>query len=112
VTIAEMLFRSTDIYFDPDGGEQNSLYLCFVRGCAESRVQEIVGLLRSQEGWSSTLAKVVPEDRKEAYINGLVLQEACFPARSVDFIAIRSSHADFPSSDSGWQKWREILVDA
>jgi len=93
-----------DLRFDAGDRANGSLYLCTPRGAA--RPDDALTLLRAQGLWSADAEKVVADEQRQAYKDGLRFV-AAVAYRAVDghVVLARFDHPKFPSDVARWQAW-------
>lgn len=97
--------------FDPADKANGSLYLCDDPSVEPgTNVQLIIDRLRAANLWSTEAPKEVPDEHRAAYEAQLELVEVVtFRDADSPFLAARFNHEKFPSDDTRWQSWLDLL---
>ncbi|MEQ8230189.1 MAG: hypothetical protein RLW61_13240 [Gammaproteobacteria bacterium] len=97
-----------DLTFDAGEKANGSLYVCTPRGAAAP--DTIVAALRKAALWSAEPAKVVGDEQRPAYRDGLQYV-AAVAYRDADghVLLARFDHPKFPSDAARWDAWLACL---
>ena len=97
-----------DLRFDAGDAANGSLYLCTARGApAPERALET---LRASQLWSADAVKLVAEEQRDAYREGLKFVAAVALDRDGESLVLaRFDHPKFPSDAGRFAAWQNAL---
>ena len=96
-----------------DGGDMvnASLYVCTPG--AGTQVHAVVDHLVAAGLWSAEPPKLVGDDQRSAYRDGLEFVDAAvFADGATHFVLGRFDHPKFPSDDTRWRAWLDAVAAA
>lgn len=100
-----------DLRFDAGDRANGSLYLCSRRGTPAPAPG--LALLREAGLWSAEPEKLVPDEQRQAYKDGLVFVAAAAYRTGADHIVLaRFDHPKFPSDAARWEAWLSLFDTA
>ena len=103
------IIENYDLYFDGEDKDNASLYVCVARGSAAAG--SVIEHLTTAALWSPSSPKMVADDQRQAYKDGLEFV-AAQRYRDVDgneLVVTRFDHPRFPSNDERWRAWLASL---
>ena len=97
-----------DLRFDAGDKANGSLYLCTARGTPVPAVA--LAALRAAGLWSAEPEKMVSDEQRPAYRDGLKFVAAvAYRDGAGHFLLARFDHPKFPSDGGRWEAWLACL---